>query len=337
MEGWPGVEQHGFDDLVAEARKAVLPRLRREFPTVADDAFGDALLKVFEQWPQLCGVERPLAWVWTIARRMAMRQAMRERRRPALESVAASPSVTEPHDRLWLHEIVDALGALRPDHAAALRLTQVDDLDVASAASLLGVSVNTVKVWVLRARLQLARRTLGIEGRWLSENVVSPTWLKGRLCENGHRHLVDKVIPIVGLDREARWELHVAGGRFWLGTDDGERQDFGNVDVTSLVLATESIASVEVIDGQRIPIALGSNVGTSWHHYHVDGDLLHLRLVSSKIPATDGIPDEVFRRLMLDSVTYRWVGHLAPLRPGGGPGTPLRLTASRSDEVTVGN
>lgn len=32
-----------FADLVAQARMTVLPRLRRQFPTVADDAFSDAL------------------------------------------------------------------------------------------------------------------------------------------------------------------------------------------------------------------------------------------------------------------------------------------------------
>jgi RNA polymerase sigma factor (sigma-70 family) len=328
----PEVGIDAFADLVAEARVSVLPRLRRQFPAVADDAFGDALVKVFEQWPQFGEVERPLGWVWTVARRMAMRQARRESRRPAMEMLASSSPTGD--GRGWAQELLDGLGQLRPEHAAALRLTQIDDLDVESAAAVLGVSVNTAKVWVLRARRQLAERTVGIEGRWVSEDVVSPATLERRLCENGHRRLIDEVLPIVGVDREARWELHLAGGRYWLGTDDGARQDSGDVGLSSGVLSTRSIATHEVVDGQRVPIPLGSNVGTSWHRFQVDGDRLHLRLVASEIPDTAGIPDTVFRQLLLDSITYRWVGRLDRLRPGGHRGTlASRGTASRSAAI----
>jgi RNA polymerase sigma factor (sigma-70 family) len=329
------VEDDGFADLVAEARKTVLPQLRRQFPAVADDAFGDALVKVFEQWPQFTAVERPLGWVWTVANRMAMRQAQRESRRPMMEMLASS-SPTQDHAG-WAQEILDGLSQLRPEHATALRLTQIDDLDVESAAAVLGVSANTTKVWVHRARRQLAARTAGIEGRWVSEEVVSPTTLARRLRENGHRHLTDEVLPIVGVDREVRWELHLSGGRYWMGTDDGARQDFGEVGLTHDVLSTRSIASHELVDGQRVPIPLGSNVGTSWQRFDIDGDRLHLRLVASEIPDTGGIPDPVFRQLLLDSITYRWVGHLDPLRPGGHPGTsrpPATVTHSAGTSHT---
>ena len=84
MAGSADVDADGFSDLVVEARKTLLPRLRRQFPATADDAFGDALVKVFEQWPQITEVERPLGWLWTVARRMAMRQAQRERHRPLI-------------------------------------------------------------------------------------------------------------------------------------------------------------------------------------------------------------------------------------------------------------
>ncbi len=327
------VEVDGFADLVAEARKTVLPRLRRQFPAVADDAFADALVKVLEQWPQFTEVERPLGWVWTVARRMAMRQARRDSLRPMLELLASSSAI-QAHAG-WAQEILDGLDELRPEHAAALRLTQIDDLDVESAAAVLGVSANTAKVWVHRARRQLAERTVGIEGRWVSEEVVSPATLARRLCENGHQQLIGEVLPVVGVDREVRWELHLAGGRYWLGTDDGARQDFGEVGLSCDVLSTRSIASHEVVDGQRVPISLGSNVGTSWHRFDVDGDRLHLRLVASEIPDTGGIPDAVFRKLLLDSITYRWVGRLDPLRAGGHPGTSLpRATVTRSGEAS---
>ena len=230
MAGSADVDADGFSDLVVEARKTVLPRLRRQFPATADDAFGDALVKVFEQWPQITEVERPLGWLWTVARRMAMRQAQRERHRPLIEARASSlPAQEHPG---WADEILDGLGQLRPEHAAALRLTQIDDLDVETASAILGVSPNTTKVWVHRARRQLAERTAGVEGRWVSEEVVSPATLERRLCANGdRRHIdevlpivgvaerrlcangdrrhIDEVLPIVGVDREVRWELHI--------------------------------------------------------------------------------------------------------------------------------
>jgi predicted DNA-binding protein (UPF0251 family) len=101
--------------------------------------------------------------------------------------------------------------ALRPENASALRLTQLEDLDANAAASALGVSPGTVKVWMHRARQQLGARTAGVEGRWVSDEPVSPASLVRRLYENGHRDLADKVLTIVGVDSAVRWELHLGG------------------------------------------------------------------------------------------------------------------------------
>lgn len=156
--------------------------------------------------------------------------------------------------------------------------------------------------------------------------------LERALVGNGHGRFVDRALPVIAIDHPVRWELHIAGGRYWLGTDDGVRQDFGDVTLTQGVLATRSIASVNYADGVRVPIALGSNVGTSLHRFVVDGDRLSLGLIATEIPDTDGIPDVVFRQLLLDRIVYRWAGRVDPLRPGGHRGTRLSgVSATTSD------
>jgi DNA-directed RNA polymerase specialized sigma24 family protein len=103
-------------------------------------------VRAFEQWPLFSEIDQPLAWVWTVAWRIANRSAHRDSRRIVLETLAAHPSMESPHDTGWLHDLVDELAALRPEHASALRLTQLEDLDANDAAAALGVSPGTVKV-----------------------------------------------------------------------------------------------------------------------------------------------------------------------------------------------
>lgn len=68
-------------------------------------------------------------------------------------------------------DLIEALGALRPEHAAAFRLTQLNDQEIESAAGLLGVQPGTLRVWVHRARRQLtdewqASRDGGSRRKW---------------------------------------------------------------------------------------------------------------------------------------------------------------------------
>ena len=83
-----GVE---FVDFYEEARRVVLPGLRRIDRAAADDLFHDAVLLALECWERVSTMEYPIAWLRTVATRKAWRRSTRESRRSLLE-LAGLPS-----------------------------------------------------------------------------------------------------------------------------------------------------------------------------------------------------------------------------------------------------
>ena len=297
-----------FGDFYDEVRTRQLPRLRREFGALGEDALHDMIVAAFERWRDVATMEHPVAWATVVAHRAAVRRAVRDQRRSTLETRASSPSHTldVPEGRAG-RELVEALAALRPEHAEAFRLTQIADLETANVAERLGVPVNTVKVWIHRARQRLAVATAGVSGRWQCEQMADPGTIEQSLVVRGHKAHVDPVMCCL-FDRQVRWELHVDNGRYWLGTDDGERLDTGRVGIGrpgSLELT--SIALSETIDGVSRPVSPGSE-GTSIHGFAVDGDRLRLTQISNEIAPTNGVPDRVFREIFTHEIVYRWTG-----------------------------
>lgn len=297
-----------FRDFYEEVRTRHLPRLRREFGTLGEDAFQDMIVAAFERWPDVATMEHPVAWASVVAHRAAVRRAVRDQRRAMLEARAVGQSETDhvPEGRAG-RELVEALAALRPDHAEAFWLTQVADLEIAKVAARLGVPVNTVKVWVHRARQRLALATAGLSGRWQCEQIADPCGIEQSLVVRGHKAHVDAVMCCL-FDRQVRWELHIDNGRYWLGTDDGERLDTGRVGIGRPgSLALTSIALSETVDGVSRPVPPGSE-GTSIHGFAVDGDRLRLTQISNDIAPTNGVPDRVFREIFNHEIVYRWTG-----------------------------
>ena len=293
-----------FAEFYELARRDLLPRLRRSAGPAADDIFGDALLVTFERWAEVVATDAPLAWTWTVAKRMAWRRSARDARRPHLEAMALRSGAADAAPDA---DLLAALACLKPEHAAAFRLTQLEDHEVSSAADQLGVPVATLKVWVHRGRRHLAEQTAGMAGRWVSEEAFSPQALERGIIERGHGAYVDTAMECL-VDRRVRWELHIDHGRYWSGTDDGERMDFGNVSLGVNRLSLLSIAAFDYFDGVRMPIPLGSNVAWSRHRIDIDGNRLRMSLLSTEIPSTNGVPDEVFQNTIFDGVVYRWVG-----------------------------
>ncbi|MEY2402224.1 MAG: polymerase sigma-70 factor, subfamily [Ilumatobacteraceae bacterium] len=293
-----------FAEFYELARRDLLPRLRRSAGDAADDIFADALLAVLERWTDVVAADNPLAWTWTVAKRMAWRRSARDARRPQLEATARRSGADEA---AMDADLLAALAAIKPEHAAAFRLTQLEDHGMSSAADQLGVPVATVKVWVHRSRRHLAEQTAGLAGRWVSEQVFSPQALERGIIERGHGTHVDTAMPCL-VDRPVRWELHIDRGHYWSGTDDGERMDFGSASLGANRLNLKSIAAFDYFDGVRMPIPLGSNVGSSRHRICIDGDRLRMSLLATEIPSTNGVPDEVFQNTIVDGVVYRWVG-----------------------------
>lgn len=297
--GTAGVE---FVDFYEEARRDVLPSLRRIDRAAADDLFHDAVLLALERWERVSTMEYPIAWLRTVAVRMAWRRSTRESRRSFLELAGLPP----PHVDVNTADTVDldrALTDLRPDHALAFRLTQLAGMDTASAASLLGVAESTVKVWLHRSRPRLAEQTTGLRGRWVAEAAASPVRLERDLIRRGHAAYVDAAMPLL-VDRDVRWELHFARGKYVLRTDDGASMDQGDFALTSGQLSLRSVK--RVVPGSDPEDA--RDIGTSFHGIDIDGDRLRLRLFRTDIQPTNGVPDIVYRQVYFDEIVYRWIG-----------------------------
>ena len=294
-----------FAELYEQAQDALLPVLRRRVGSAADDLFQEALLIAFERWDRVCEVENQVAWLRTVAMRLAGRWQQREARRSVIEATTRTPAneIMSVGSDL---DLLDALTRLRPEHAAAFRLIRLDDLDIATASKQLGVAEPTVKVWVHRGRQRLAEHATGLRGRWMCEAETSGANLEPALIQRGHGRHVDSAMPCL-VDRRVRWQLEVADGKYWLGTDDGEQMDQGDIRVGAHGASLRSVRLGEWVDGVSVPSSV-RDIGTSVHAIDLDGNRLRLRLVSTEIQPTNGVPDIVFREVFFHDIVYRWVG-----------------------------
>ncbi len=295
-----------FEAFYGEAHRKLRPTLRGAGAN-ADDILHDAMVIVYERWEHVRTLEHPMAWARTVAHRLAARHHARESRRDHLESAGGSRQMHVVDTGML--DLVPAMEELRPQHAAALRMIALDDLDVTAAAQRLGVPPATAKVWVHRGREKVALRAMGMCGRWVSEATATPRTLTSALAGAGHGAHIDAAMPLL-VDRSVRWELHVDGGSYWLGTDDGEQMDVGRVRARpgKMVLHSKPLPQ----PGE--PGSLRGADGTSIHGIDVDGDRLHVRLISTDIPSTNGVPDEVFRSVFFHDIVYRWRGPLRQSR-----------------------
>jgi RNA polymerase sigma factor (sigma-70 family) len=288
-----------FEEFYPEARRAI--RRAVGAGPDADDIVHEALLVVLERWDHVRSLDHPVAWARVVAVHIAGRRRQRDARRPLVEGLVGArfsggDSSTDASD-LGL-DLDGMLELLRPELADAFRLTQLAGCSVAEAADILGVPAATVKVWVHRGRCTVKERSAGVSGRWICERSTSPADLERQLVDAGHGRFVDMAMPYFP-DRPVRWTVQLADGRYWTGTEDGERMDNGNVRVGQHGLSLESVDPIPV--------------GTSHHRYSMDGDRLRLQLVSTSLEPTGGVPDEVYRAVYYDDVVYRWAGPVREL------------------------
>lgn len=140
--------------------RATYPSIRRSAYLVlrhegrAEDVCQEAFIRLFEKWSTVQHYERPEAWVRTVAIRMAIREAGRERRRPLLESTARA--AVEDGAPALDPDLARAVRQLTPMQRAAVVLYYYEDLPVLEVARVLQVSASTVKQHLHRARAKLA-------------------------------------------------------------------------------------------------------------------------------------------------------------------------------------
>jgi RNA polymerase sigma-70 factor (ECF subfamily) len=117
---------------------------------VAQELSQEAFVQLLRRWRKVSRYDNPGAWV----RRVAIRDAMRARRRAARPEHLAPTTAREPET-----ESVDvrrALWQLPPAQRAAIALHYLDDQPVAEVAALMGCSSGTVKTHLSRGREKLA-------------------------------------------------------------------------------------------------------------------------------------------------------------------------------------
>jgi RNA polymerase sigma factor (sigma-70 family) len=126
----------------------------------APDAVAEAFTRAFAAWDRVAVMERPEAWVYTVAvnalrrrgRRAGTERRLLGRLRERGDDHAAAP--TEPVD----HELWAAVDALAPRQRQAVALRYVLGLTQREVAAAMGISDGTAASTLAKARAQLAQR-----------------------------------------------------------------------------------------------------------------------------------------------------------------------------------
>lgn len=124
--------------------------------TVAQDSTQEAYARAWQQWPTVRTHDDPLAWVRTVARRVAIsawrKSGTRDRahQRHGVDDASAPPS----EDRVAL---VAALRTLPDAVREAVTLHYIGDLSIAQIAHETNTPAGTVKARLHRGRAQLAQ------------------------------------------------------------------------------------------------------------------------------------------------------------------------------------
>ena len=125
----------------------------------AEELTQDAFIEAHRRWVHVSRIERPDAWVRTVALNRARswgRRASAETRaltRFAGQRRAVPDELSEPAEQLWV-----AVRRLPRRQAEVVALKYIDDLPVAEIAALLDISEGSVKTHLSRGRAALAEQ-----------------------------------------------------------------------------------------------------------------------------------------------------------------------------------
>ena len=158
----PGLE---LDDFVRRLRPRVVGSLGLYVGDagVAEELADDALVRTFERWEHVRAMERPEAWVLTVAFNLArsrFRRLAAERRARARRDHDASEARSPDTDAVVT--VRTALARLPVRQRQAVLCRYYLDLSNAEAAAVMGCAVNTVKVHLREAIAALRASGLGV-------------------------------------------------------------------------------------------------------------------------------------------------------------------------------
>lgn len=135
----------------------------------ADDLVQDVFLQAFRKWHTFRGEASPTTWLYTIAVRACRRKLKRAKKSPPpvsqlmpwtetqVTAVATRDDSDDPQRREAVRNIQAAIANLPEHFRVPVMLKEVLELSVEETAAVLGVSENTVKTRLHRARLALRK------------------------------------------------------------------------------------------------------------------------------------------------------------------------------------
>lgn len=154
-------DRQALDDLLA----SIQPRVRQIcgriliFPEDAEEATQDALLLVATKIGTYRGQSKFTTWLYSVASNSARATYRSLKRRSHEQGLDVLPELGDPRttsviagSRLDLLEALDVLAATHPQFAEAVVLRDIQELDYAEIAEVMGVPLGTVKTWIHRAR-----------------------------------------------------------------------------------------------------------------------------------------------------------------------------------------
>jgi RNA polymerase sigma-70 factor (ECF subfamily) len=145
-----------FDDLFAVAERVAR---RIAGPTESEDIAADVMGRTFARWSRVNPLPYRRAWVARVAFNEALDAHRRANRRSGV-GIAATPSRDMADDVAVRAALNEALGKLPKRQREVVALRYLADLTESDTASLLGVTVGSVKQHARRA-LEAMRERLG--------------------------------------------------------------------------------------------------------------------------------------------------------------------------------
>ena len=141
----------------------------------AEDLVQEVFMVVQRQLPKFRGEASPATWLFTITERVVWRRRRKERwcrwldragDADVKELPAPGPTPLEVLQSKQATELFyRALEGVAERYRAVLVLFEIEDLSGLAIAELKGVPVDTVWVWLHRARAQLLKKYVALEGR----------------------------------------------------------------------------------------------------------------------------------------------------------------------------